>query len=213
MTLRVYLCEDNAVFARDMMDKLPRLGDLCFCGHAECAETALGDPALASADVLLLDLEMPGNGGIWCIDQLMRRESFPEILVLTTTAAEDVVYSAIQKGAAGYLLKGTPMKKVIQGIMDVSEGGCVIDSHLASRFWNLFLSARGRCGPDYDLIPEEVDLLNLMARGLSNPELGSAMGRKRTNIKKMLGRIYKKMNVNSRVEAVRLAMQAGLVEL
>ncbi len=213
MPLQVYLCEDNAIFAKDMMEKLPRMSDLRFCGHAENAEAALADPALAGADVLLLDLEMPGNGGLWCIEQLVQRESFPEVLVLTTTAAADVVFCAIQKGAAGYLLKGTSLRKVIQGIVDVSEGGCVIDSQLASRFWNLFLSARGRCGPTWELNPEEVDLLNLMARGLSNPELGSAMGRKRTNIKKMLGRIYKKMNVNSRVEAVRMAMQAGLVEL
>ncbi len=213
MTLSVYLCEDNAMFARDLMDKLPRVAELRFCGHAACAEDALADPALGDADVLLLDLEMPGGGGLWCIDQLVRRERIPEILVLTTTAAEDVVFLAIQKGAAGYLLKGSPLRKVADGVLDVSEGGCVIDSRLAARFWNLFLSARGRCGSSYDLTPEEVDLLNLLARGLSNPELGCAMGRKRTNIKKMLARIYRKMNVTSRVDAVRLAMQAGLVEL
>ncbi|MBU1069663.1 response regulator transcription factor [Myxococcota bacterium] len=213
MTIQLYLCEDNAIFARDLIEKLPRMVDVRFCGHAECAEAALADPALDGADVLLLDLEMPGNGGLWCIEQLSLRESYPEILVLTTTSSEDVVFLAIQKGAAGYLLKGTALKKVYQGIVDVSEGGCVIDSQLAARFWNLFLSARGRSGPNYELNPEEIDLLNLMARGLSNPELGSAMGRKRTNIKKMLARIYRKMSVNSRVEAVRLAMQAGLVEL
>jgi DNA-binding NarL/FixJ family response regulator len=213
MTLRIYLCEDNAMFAHDMMEKLVRLADLQFCGHAECAEAALADPALAVADVLLLDLEMPGNGGLWCIDQLTGRDTFPEILVLTTTADDDIVFRAIQKGAAGYLLKGTGLMKVYQGIVDVYEGGCVIDSRLAARFWNLFLSARGRSDTTYDLNPDEIDLLNLLARGLSNPELGSAMGRKRTNIKKMLARIYKKMSVRSRVDAVRLAMQAGLVDL
>ncbi len=213
MTLPVYLCEDNALFARDLMDKLPRLGGLRFCGHAACAEDALADPGLEQADVLLLDLEMPGGGGLWCIDQLVSRERFPEVLVLTSTEADDVVFQAIQKGAAGYLLKGSPLRKIISAVQDVAEGGCVIDSRLAARFWNLFLSARGRQGQTYDLTPEEVDLLNLLARGLSNPELGSAMGRRRTNIKKMLARIYRKMNVASRVEAVRLAMQAGLVEL
>jgi DNA-binding NarL/FixJ family response regulator len=213
MTLPVYLCEDNAIFARDLMDKLPRLGGLRFCGHAACAEDALADPDLELADVLLLDLEMPGEGGLWCIDQLVSRERFPEVLVLTSTEADDVVFQAIQKGAAGYLLKGSPLRKIISAVQDVAQGGCVIDARLAARFWNLFLSARGRQGPTYDLSTEEVDLLNLLARGLSNPELGSAMGRKRTNIKKMLARIYRKMNVASRVEAVRLAMQAGLVEL
>lgn len=213
MALRVYLCEDNEVFARELALRLPRIGNVEIVGSATCAEVALEDERLQSADVLLLDLEMPGNGGLWAIDQLMLRERLPEILVLTSTESDDVVFMAIQKGAAGYLLKGAGLRKIVQAIEDVALGGCVIDAQLAARFWNLFIASRGSVGNSFNLTPDEIELLNFLARGLSNPELASAMGRKRTNIKKMLARIYRKMNVASRVEAVRLAMQAGLVEL
>ncbi len=213
MKLRVYLCEDNEVFARELASRLPRIGDVEVLGHAACAEEALADARLEEADVLLLDLEMPGNGGLWAIDQLMQRPRTPEILVLTSTEADEVVFTAIRKGAAGYLLKGAGLRKILQAIEDVALGGCVIDAQLAARFWNLFIASRGAMGNSWNLTSEEIELLNFMARGLSNPELAGAMGRKRTNIKKMLSRIYRKMNVTSRVEAVRLAMQSGLVEL
>jgi len=213
MKLRVYLCEDNEVFARELAARLPRIGDVEVIGSASCAEEALADGRLENADVLLLDLEMPGNGGLWAIDQLMLRDRAPEILVLTSTEADDVVFTAIRKGAAGYLLKSAGLRKILQAVEDVASGGCVIDAQLAARFWNLFIASRGASGSSFGLTPDEIELLNFMARGLSNPELAGAMGRKRTNIKKMLARIYRKMNVSSRVEAVRLAMQAGLVEL
>ncbi len=213
MAIQIYICEDNVLFSRELAGKLPKMGDFAICGMADCAEGALADPLLGMADVLLLDLEMPGMGGLLCINELLVRDHFPEILVLTTTAEEDIVYRAIRNGAAGYLLKSAGLKKISRSILDVYEGGCVIDAFLAARFWNYFISAQGKNETNYDLTAEEIDLLDLLARGLSNPELGSALGKKRTNIKKMLARIYRKMQVSSRVDAVRLAVQSGLVKL
>jgi DNA-binding NarL/FixJ family response regulator len=214
MALSLYICEDSIEFRENLKKYIPKFGDIVVCGQAGSAEDALNDSALYKCDVMLLDLEMPGKGGLWVIDKIAGRENAPEIMVLTTHDSGDKVFVAIKNGAAGYLVKGSSFKKIVEGLQDIATGGTVIDPALAARFWNLFSASVGHWeSVPWSLTEVELEILTLVTKGLSNPELGSAMGKSRTNIKKILARIFRKLNVNSRVEAVTLALKAGIITL
>jgi len=214
MTISLYICEDNFEYARNLESYLPKLGDFKIVGKAANGDEAVKDESLYRADLLLLDLEMPGKDGIWVIEQLATRNPKPEILVLTSFKSEQKVFFAIKKGASGYLGKGESLKKIIKAIKDILQGGVVIDSSLAARFWRLFNASLGKCEEvPWALTSEELDILTFVAKGLSNPEVGRIMGYSRTKVKKLLHSVYTKLGVNSRVEAVILALKAGLIEL
>ncbi|MDA3864535.1 MAG: response regulator transcription factor [Deltaproteobacteria bacterium] len=214
MTISLYICEDNFEYARNLQTYLPKMGDFKFVGKAANGEQAVQDEALYQADLLLLDLEMPVKDGIWVIEKLAVKNKKPEILVLTSFKSEKKVFIAIKKGASGYLVKGESLKIIIKAIEDILQGGVVIDSSLAARFWRLFNASLGKCDEvPWALTIEELDILTFVAKGLSNPEVGKIMGYSRTKVKKLLHSIYTKLGVNSRVEAVILALKAGLIEL
>jgi len=160
-----------------------------------------------------LDLELPGMDGIEVTQDLTPTQRGMEILVLTSFADESKVFEAIRAGAAGYLVKGLAPSSLQQAIREVLAGGTVIEPRLAKRFWNLFASERGKENSQYGLTPEELEVLTLVGRGLSNPETAQALGASRRSIKSHLEKIYRKLDVSNRVEATVRALRAGLIEL
>ena len=155
----------------------------------------------------------PGIGGIEVVQRLRPMLPALEILILTSFADESLVFEAVRQGAAGYLVKGLSPAELERGILEVAAGGTVIEARLARRFWNFFASVQGREQQGYGLSAEELEVLTLIGRGLTNPEAAQALGATRRAIKKVLERIYRKLGVSSRVEATVKALQAGLIEL
>ena len=210
---RILICEDDPRFCRLLIKVLSGDDELELAGHCESGEEACRLVRRDPPDLLLLDLELPGMDGIAVVHALL--PSFPglEVLVLTSFADEAKVFEAMQAGAAGYLVKGIAPRQLRQAIRDVIRGGTVIEARLARRFWNYFASVQGHSGPSYGLTAEELEVLALVARGLSNPEAASALGATRRTIKTHLERIYQKLSVSGRVEATVKALSAGLIEL
>jgi len=169
--------------------------------------------AATPPDLLLLDLELPGMDGIQVIERLLPVCPGLEILVLTSFADEGKVFEAMRAGAAGYLVKGIAPGRLRAAIGEVLQGGTVIEARLAKRFWNYFASVKGHGGQSYGLTAEELEVLTLVGRGLSNPEAADALGRTRRAIKTHLERIYRKLEVSGRVEATVKALSAGLIDL
>ena len=185
-------------------------------GTAMDGETGLVEAAKLKPNVVLLDLELPGMNGIQVTAKLKPRQPETEILILTTFDDEQKVYEAIQAGASGYLVKRVAGEKIVQGILDVWAGGTVLEAQLARRFWNYFQSVQAQNAPKqnpWGLNPTELDLLRYVAKGLSNAEVGRVMSMERRTIRTHLGHIYKKMGVNSHVEAVVMALKSGLFSL
>lgn len=212
--VRTFVCEDDhrlrAHLCRllDRDSRFNRVGD---AGSAEEAESHLGS---GDVEVLLLDLELPGMDGLELLRRLPGPPRGPEVLILTTFADAEKVLEAMRRGAAGYLVKGVPGDDLLTALHEVAAGGTVIEPRLARRFWNLFEASKGRRDPDsLGLSEDEVSVLNLVARGLTNPEVGHTLGTTRRRVKGHLESIYRKLEVSSRVEAVLKATAAGLVEL
>ena len=210
--VRVLVCEDDPRMRAGLERGLCAAG-LAVVGAVGTGEEACARVLAAPPDVLLLDLELPGMSGLDVIGQIGGRTS-ADILVLTSFEDERKVYQAICGGAAGYLTKRSPIARVVEAVRDVHAGGSVIDPALARRFWNLFRSQEGHSPADpYGLTPDEVEVLTLVGRGLTNPEVGRAVGRTRRAVKVDLERIFRKLGVSNRVDAVVKAVAAGLVRL
>jgi DNA-binding NarL/FixJ family response regulator len=137
-----------------------------------------------------------------------------EVLILTSFDDEVKVYKAMQAGAGGYLVKRVAPEKIRDGILEVLGGGTVIEPRIARRFWNYFQSVRGS-GQDGESVldPVEADILQMIARGLTNRETGTVLHLERRTVRTHLSHIYRKLGTSSRSEAVVIALRKGLINL
>ena len=212
---RILICEDDPRFSKLLAKVLGAVEEFQVVGQCPTGEEVCraARKARPRPDLLLLDLELPGMDGIQVIEDLLPDLAGLEILVLTSFADETKVFEAMRAGAAGYLVKGIAPDRLKRAILDVLRGGTVIEARLARRFWNYFASVKGSGGQSYELTAEELEVLTLVGRGLSNPETAEALGASRRTIKTHLERIYRKLGVSGRVEATVKALSAGLIDL
>ncbi len=210
---RIMLCEDDPRYGKLISRVLEEVDGFEVLAWARSGEEACALVTQLGPDLLLLDLELPGIHGQQVLSRVMAEKSPPEVLILTSFADQDQVFEAIKTGAAGYLVKGLAPPRLEQAIREVMEGGTVIEPSLAKRFWNYLAAAQGRRGQRYDLTDEELEVLTLVARGLTNPEAASALGTPRRAIKAHLEHIYRKLEVTGRVAATVKAVKAGLIKI
>lgn len=214
---RVYVVEDQPQLLKNLVKVLNTFEELEVVGTSQDGEDAVEDIVRVRPQLVLLDLELPGINGIQVTQRVKRRAPEVEILILTSFEDEQKVYEAIQVGASGYLVKRVGPEKIRSGIREVMEGGTVLEPIIAKKFWNYFQSIQAK-PPEkkenpWGLTPTEFEVLSYVAKGLSNAEVGQVMTMERRTVRTHLSHIYRKMGVNSHVEAVVLALRAGIVEL
>ncbi|XXF81352.1 response regulator transcription factor [Myxococcaceae bacterium GXIMD 01537] len=214
---RIFVVEDQPVLLRNLVKVLGTFTELELVGTAQDGEAAVDEIVRVRPQLVLLDLELPGFNGIEVTRRVKRRAAEVEILILTSFEDEQKVYEAIQAGASGYLVKRVGPEKIRSAIREVLDGGTVLEPIIAKRFWNYFQSvqARPQEKPDnpWGLSPVEFDVLRYVAKGLSNAEVGQVMTLERRTVRTHLSHIYRKMGVHSHVEAVVMALRAGIVDL
>jgi DNA-binding NarL/FixJ family response regulator len=214
---RVYVVEDQPQLLKNLVKVLGTFEELELVGTSQDGEEAVEDIIRVRPQLVLLDLELPGLNGIQVTQRVKRRAPEVEILILTSFEDEQKVYEAIQAGASGYLVKRVGPEKIRSGIREVMEGGTVLEPIIARKFWNYFQSIQARPAqkPEnpWGLTPIEFDVLRYVAKGLSNAEVGQVMTLERRTVRTHLSHIYRKMGVNSHVEAVVMALRAGVVDL
>ncbi len=215
---RIFVVEDQPTLLRNLLKVLGSFPELELVGSCQEGEQAVEELVRVRPQLVLLDLELPGLNGLEVTRRLKRRAPEVEVLILTSFEDEQKVYEAIQAGASGYLVKRVGPEKIRSGIREVMEGGTVLEPLIARRFWNYFQSIQAK-PPEpekqnpWGLTPTEFDVLRYVAKGLSNAEVGRVMTLERRTVRTHLTHIYRKMGVNSHVDAVVMALRAGLVEL
>jgi two-component system response regulator DegU len=214
---RVYVVEDQPQLLKNLVKVLGTFPELEVVGTSQDGEEAVEEIVRVRPELVLLDLELPGLNGIQVTQRVKRKAPEVEILILTSFEDEQKVYEAIQAGASGYLVKRVGPEKIRSGIREVMEGGTVLEPLIARKFWNYFQSLQAK-PPEkkenpWGLSPTEFEVLRFVAKGLSNAEVGQVMTLERRTVRTHLSHIYRKMGVNSHVEAVVLALRAGLVDL
>jgi DNA-binding NarL/FixJ family response regulator len=213
--VEIVVVEDDPRTLKSLVRLLGSYSEFRVVGSAMTGETALETISAVTPQLVLLDLELPGIDGIEVTRRVKEKHAEIEVLILTSFEDEVKVYQAIQAGASGYLVKRIAPEKIHQGILDVMDGGTVIESRIAKRFWNYFQSVQGASGPDDEelLTETERDILQMIARGLTNQEAGEVLELQRRTIRTHLSHIYKKLNTSSRSEAVVIALRKGLINL
>jgi len=200
MTIRVFLLDDHEVVRRGLRELLEAEDDMEVVGEASTAEEALGRIPATSPDVAVLDVRLPdGNGIDVCRDV---RSKKPEIacIMLTSFSDDEAVMAAIMAGAAGYLLKQVRGTELVDGVRRVAAGESLLDPSVTTR-----VLERLRHGNEEDelssLTPQERRLLDLIAEGLTNREIGERMFLAEKTVKNYVSNLLAKLGMSRRTEA------------
>jgi DNA-binding NarL/FixJ family response regulator len=221
--IRVFVVEDQPKILKNQMKLLSGHDEIEIVGKAMSGEEALENLEAVAPDVLLLDLGLPGISGIDVTREVKQRWSEIEILIFTIFEEEDKVMEAIQAGASGYLLKGMEAERIVEAIVEVAQGGSVIQPSLARsllRHFRLPPESRPEGAGETDeredvpvLTPREVEILQVIAKGLSNAEAAKVLGVSRATVRTHLEHIYAKLSVSNRVEAITEGIRHGLIDV
>jgi len=212
--LRVAVIEDDRQTReglRLLIDGTP--GFRCV-GTFHTAEDALRAPVTTAdrqADVVLLDVHLPGMNGTEAVPRL--RERWPDtlILMLTVFAEDETVFTSLCRGASGYLLKKTAPARLLEAIREASDGGAPMSPEVARKVIRMFRDYQPREALDVDLTPTELRLLQLLAEGYSYRAAGDRLHVSINTIRGYIRTIYDKLHVHSKSEAVSKALKAGLI--
>lgn len=209
--IRVLLVDDHAVVRVGIRDVLNQAGDICVVAEAEDGEAARQLIQESKPDVLVLDIRLPEASGIevarWA------RKNYPEMAILILSAYDDVPFltAALQAGVNGYLLKTASPDVIVKGIRDVYEGRLAFDSTMAQKVMGYVAGDLASRPPFETLTEREVEVLSLAGKGYTNKAIGKQLGISGRTVQGHLARIFKKLQVNSRTEAVMLAVNFGLI--
>ncbi|MBN8467890.1 response regulator transcription factor [Corallococcus exiguus] len=236
LPIRVFVVEDQTKILKNQLRLFEGHPDIDIVGTALSGEAALVEVERDQPDVLLLDLGLPRMSGIDVTREVKARFPKVEILIFTIFDEEDKVLEAVKAGASGYLLKGATVDKIVEAIKEVRAGGTVIQPNLARRLLRHF-----RVEPDTAPVPTEPlpvapsasepapasaqepllkplsdrerEILQLIAKGVSNSEAARLLSLSKATIRTHLEHIYRKLEVTNRVEAVTEGIRKGLISV
>jgi DNA-binding NarL/FixJ family response regulator len=214
MTIRVVLADDQQLVRTGLRLILNAEPDIEVVGEAANGAEAVEVCLRARPDVVLMDVRMPEVDGIEATHRLSEIEHPPKVLVLTTFDLDDVVWDALRAGASGFLLKDAPEERLTTAIRVVADGGSLFAPSVTRRLIEEF--SRRTPQPTVTsldgLTERETEVLTLVARGLSNAEIGAALFVTENTVKTHVARVLMKLGLRARVQAVVVAYESGLVQ-
>ncbi|MET7477031.1 response regulator transcription factor [Streptomyces sp. NPDC005648] len=206
MTVHVLIVDDHPVVRFGLRGMLEAYDDLRVVGEAGSGDEAIVLAAATRPDVVLMDLRMPGTDGVTATARIRQEHPGIRVLVLTTYEGDADILTAIEAGATGYLLKDTPIGTLTDAIRAAARGETVLAPPVAAR-----LVTRMQAPAGEQLTPREVQVLGLVARGLSNSEIGRQLYIGEATVKTHLLRTFVKLGVNDRTAAVTVALSRGIL--
>ncbi|MFJ3803249.1 response regulator [Streptomyces sp. NPDC090088] len=213
MAIRVTVADDQAVVRAGIAAILDAEPDLCVVGQAADGDTAVELALSARPDVALMDVRMPGIGGLAATAAITGRSPATRVLVLTTFGLDDYLFAALRAGAAGFLLKDTEPERVIDAVRVVHGGAALLDPAVTRRLIDRFTDGPGPLdAARLDLLtPRETEVLRQVARGLSNAEIAAVLGVSPPTVKDHVSVLLGKLGVRDRVQATIAAYETGLI--
>ncbi len=202
MPITVSIVEDSDKFRTTLARVLDRAeGFKCISQYAN-AEDAIKALPQDKPEVVLMDINLPGMNGVECVRKL--KQLVPEILVMMLTVYEDTenIFNALAAGATGYMLKRTPQAQLLEAIREVHRGGSPMTTHIARKVVLSFQHTAASAPPTENLSPREQEVLDCLALGFLYKEIAEKLGISYETVHTYIRRIYEKLQVRTRTEAV-----------
>jgi DNA-binding NarL/FixJ family response regulator len=216
MALRVLIADDQAMVRAGFRMILEAESDIEVVGEAKDGEEALAAARRVRPDVVVMDIRMPHLDGVAATRRLLDEPgSTTRVVIVTTFDDDENLYEALRAGAGGFLLKNAPPEQLIEAVRTVAAGDGLLSAAVTRRVIEEFVRRKPSDVPPTDALSElterELEVLCLIARGLSNAEIAEELVITPATAKTHVGRILMKLNLRDRVQAVVLAYETGLV--
>lgn len=202
--LRLILADDHALVREGLSLILDTVPDMSIVAHASTGEEAIDLFLKHEPDLLLLDIHMPGEGGLNAVKRILKNRPHARILILTAYDTEEEIYRSMLAGAGGYILKDTPPDELISAIRTVASG---------QRYMSRSAGAKlaGRIGAP-ELTNRELVILQCVASGRANKEIADQLGVSEGTVKSHVNKIMRKLGAVSRTDAALVGLRKGLVK-
>lgn len=202
MPILISIVEDDHAVRASLVGILERASGCRCVGHYGSAEEALRELPSLKSDVILMDINLPGKSGVECVRQLTHLCPDARILMLTVREDPDCIFNSLAAGASGYLLKPVRAADLVSAVKDVCSGGAPMSSSIARKVVQSFKRTGSNQGETQSLSPREQDVLDALAKGYSYKETATLLGISYSTVHTHIERIYQKLHVQSRGQAV-----------
>lgn len=211
--IKVLITDDHTLFRQGLRRVLADYDDVTVVGEAADGEEALALAAELFPDVVLMDVSMPGIGGVEAARRLRQAHPAIQIIMLTVSDKDQDLFASIKAGAHGYLLKNVQTAELIEAIRRVCAGEAIVAPAMAVRLLDEFgsLTKKAVSAPDA-LTDRETQVLRLVAQGLGNKQIAAELSLSEHTVKSHLRHILDKLHLRSRAQAAAYAVQAGLMD-
>ena len=213
--VRVLVVDDHALFRHGLLEVLRPAPDLVVVGEARDGMEAIEQAAELQPDVVLMDVRMPSVNGIEAARRIRTAQPAVRILMLTESEDEEDLYAAVRAGATGYLLKEVAIDEIADAIRAVANGQALVSPSMTTKLLSEFNALSRRLEDGHDsrrLTDRELEVLRLIARGMSNKDIGLELVIAENTVRNHVRNILEKLQVRSRVEAAMYAVREKLVD-
>ncbi|HEY4414406.1 MAG TPA: response regulator transcription factor [Verrucomicrobiae bacterium] len=202
MPIQVCIVEDDADLRENIADFIGGSDGFECLGIFSSGEEALKRIPALEPSVVLMDINLPGMNGIQCVKKLKEKAPAIQTLMLTVYDSSDQIFEALAAGASGYLLKSTPPEKLLEAVEDLQSGGSPMSSHIARKVVQAFQPAARGTPLTEHLAPREQQVLDLLSKGYAYKQIAGQMDLNIGTVRTYIRRIYEKLHVNCRTDAV-----------
>lgn len=210
--IRILVVDDHPVYRDGLRALIERSPDLELAGEAATGSDAVATAAAEGPDIILMDIRMPGMSGIEATRRILEDRAAARILILTMSEDDDSLFAAMRAGARGYLPKDSDSADLVRAIRAVAGGDVIFGESIATRLQAFFATghARPAADPFPQLTDREDEVLELIARGQANREIGTRLGISDKTVRNHVANIFNKLQVADRGQAIIRAREAGL---
>jgi DNA-binding NarL/FixJ family response regulator len=209
--IRIVIIEDNPYVREGWQTFIDMENDMCVLACFESVEDALKSKELNQTDIIIMDIDLPGMSGIEGVKHIMKLDIDPTIIMATIHDDDDNIFQALKAGAMGYMVKKTSPEKLVEALRDAHAGGAPMTPNIARKVIGTFHAITS---PDEEQLTErELQILNELATGRSYAEIGKKIFLSTDGVRHHIRKIYRKLEVHSRSEAISKGMNRNLINL
>jgi DNA-binding NarL/FixJ family response regulator len=203
--LSILIADDHLLFRMGLKTLIQSEPGYAILNEAKSGEECVRMYRAQRPDVVLMDLRMPGGSGIEALSTIRKSDPNARVLILTSYGTEEEIYQALQLGAMGYVLKDTSREALLEAIRSAHAGKKWVPAAIAARLAERL--------PRQTLSPREVEILQLLVKGLTNRDIASVLKLSQSTIKNQINLLFAKLEVTDRTEAATAGLQRGIIHL